>query len=203
MPYELKVDLGIAEILKFIYDIYNQPREAAAKKQDEALTKLHKHLEVILTVVTKLEDLFIEILRGFKDDDILRDADSLKLHLSQTRVFLESRQLLPLLDTAIGAVEAAAFSPKFDNADHQKMVSGLRELCSKLHNFRVALGESGITAPGFGYLMSLCYLAEQQLAVNAPVDPQITKLAGVAFDSYDWQLSSSIRKLIGSVTMNA
>ena len=197
----INIDVGIGDTIRAVNEILAKPKEALTKKQDETLARLHQQLEVILKIVTKLESLFIEVLRGFKNDAILREPNALKAHLSQTKTFLESRELLPYLDTAIGAVEAAAFSPRFEVADYQGLVEGLRELRAKLQLFRGALGRGGLTGPGLPQLMQLCYLAEQQLVKNGPVDQTIPQVAQQAFDNYDWRLSSDIRKLIGRITI--
>jgi hypothetical protein len=94
--------------------------------------------------------LFVEILRGYRDVRIIENPEALRAHVNQTHLFLDSRELLPRLDTAIGAIRAAAYSPRFEGADYQEMVVELRALDDKLRRFRASLGEGGITAPGLG-----------------------------------------------------
>jgi len=201
MP-SINVELGIGDTIRAINEILQQPKDQLIKKQDESLTALRQQLEIVFTVVTKLEDLYIEILRGFKNEEILRDPNALKAHVAQTNVFLESKKLIPYLEKSMGAIDGVAFNPRFEVADYQKMVEGLRDLRGKLHTFRGALGRGGLTAPGLWQLIQLCTLAEQQLASSAPVNPEIAQTARRAFDEYNWQLSSDIRRLIGYVILN-
>jgi len=199
----VNVELGIGDTIRAINEILGKPQNLLTKKQDETLVRLRQQLEIILKIVTELESLFIEILRGFRNDEILENKRTLKAHLNQTRTFLESRKLLPYLDTAIGAVEAAAFSPRFHESNYDEMVNGLRELRAKLHTFRGALGRNGHSGPGLPRLIQICALVEKQIATDEPVDINISKTAKEAFDSYDWHLSSDIHKLIGSITINS
>ena len=197
----VNIQLGIGDTIRAVKEILEKPQEAFAQKQDETLSTLRQQLEVILKIVTQLESMFTEILRGFRNDDILRDPKTLKEHLDQTNIFLESRELLQYLDPAIGSVEAATFSKRLEGEEYHDLVKGLRDLRRKLDLFRTALGRSGRTGPGLPQLMQLCYLADQQLKKSAPPDPKIPKVAEEALDKYDWALSSDIRKLIGRIVI--
>lgn len=207
----VNIDVGIVEAVKTIGDKLRQRRQDAEERRDRTLTDLRQQLEIVLVVVFKLEDLFNEILRDYRDDKITQNPEALQVLRDQTDRFLRSRRLLPYLDTAIEAINAAAFSPKFESRDYQEMVRGLRELSEKLNRFRMALGPGGQTAPGLWRLIDLRRLAEQQLATSRPedpnialaVDPNIAIIAEQAFNEYDWRLSSDIRGLIGSVIINS
>jgi hypothetical protein len=84
------------------------------------------------------------------------------------------------------------------------MVVKLQELEGKLNSWRMALGPGGTTGPGVWRLQELCYLAEQQLAAAPqPPDPSMAMVAKEAFEQYDWQLSTDIRRLIAHVKINA
>jgi FMN phosphatase YigB (HAD superfamily) len=141
----VNVELGIGDTIRAIGEIQNRAREEMRGLQDKALTELREQLEVTLTVITKLENLFVDILRGYRTPEITGNRDTLQEHLNQTRILLESRNLLPSLDTAMGAIEAAASSPRFKSADYREMVEGLRELERKLYGWRMALVPSSST----------------------------------------------------------
>jgi hypothetical protein len=196
----VNVELGIGDTIRAIGEIQNRAREDLRRQQDKALTELRQQLDITLTVIFKLENLFIEILRGYRNPEITGNREALQEHLNQTRMLLESRNLLPYLDHARGAIEAAASSSRFKSADYREMVEGLQELAGKLYSWRMALGPGGITGPGVWRLRELCSLAEQQLAAAPqPPDPEIAMAAKEAFELYDWQLSTDIRRLIAHV----
>lgn len=194
----IKVELGIAATIKAVDKIVRRPQEQFEKKQDEDLIKLRKELEIIHEIITKLEDLFMDILRGFRNEEILGNPEALKAHVNQTRVFLESKRLLHYFEPAIGAVHAARRSPRFQTADYLPMVEQLAHLGKKLDEFRERLGPGGFTGPAVGRLKQLCALAEQQLG-GGPPNPNIVETAKRAFEEYDWQLSTDIRKIIGYI----
>ena len=194
----IKVELGIGATIKAVDKIVRRLQERFEKKQDEDLIKLRQQLEIIHEVVTKLEDLFMDILSGFRNEEILGNPEALKAHVNQTTIFLESKRLLHYFEPAIGAVHAAFRSPRFRTADYLQMVSELKPLGEKLDEYRERLGPGGHTGPAVGRLKQLCFLAEQQLG-GGPPNPDIAKTAKRAFEEYDWQLSTDIRKIIGYI----
>lgn len=199
----INVDVGIGDTIRAIDEILSRSREGSLKKQDEMLVRLRQQLEIILSIVTKLEELFIELLRAYRDEEILKNPDALKSLIDQTSIFLESRKLLKHLEPAIGDVEAAAVSPRFgESKDYDEMVAGLHRLHEKLQVYRKALGAGGNTGPGILQLQNLRFLSRQHLDTLDPLIPKIAEVAQQAFDEHDWQLTSDIRKLIGIVRMN-
>ena len=204
LPFpSINVTVGIADTIRAIDEIRQRPKDQLAHKQDETLSALHQQLDIVFTVITKLEDLSIEILRGFMDEEILSNPEALKAHVAETEVFLTSKKLLPYLEKAIGAVDGAAFNARFQDDNYREMVTGLKNLSRNLHNFRNILGGGGYTAPGLGQLIQLCSLAKYQLEGDRLVNPDIAETARKAFEEYDWQLSSDIRRLIGYVILNS
>jgi hypothetical protein len=142
----VNVELGIGDTIRAIGETQNRAREDLRRQQDKALTELRQQLDITLTVIFKLENLFIEILRGYRNPEITGNREALQEHLNQTRMLLESRNLLPYLDHARGAIEAAASSSRFKSADYREMVEGLQELAGKLYSWRMALGPGGLAA---------------------------------------------------------
>lgn len=200
----VNVELGIAEVIQAIDQIRRKSQEELQRQRDKALTELAEQLQITRAIIIKLEDLFVELLRGFRDPKITENHEALREHMNQTRILLESKRLLPDLEYARGVIEGATESPRFKTASYQEMVESLRELQGKLYRWRMALGPGGISGPGVWRLQQLCHLAENQLAnASQPVDPEIAMTAKKAFDEYDWALSSDIHISIGQVKIHS
>jgi hypothetical protein len=86
----VNVELGIGDTIRAIGEIQNRARADLQRQQDKALTELTEQLEITLTVIFKLENLFIEILRGYRNPEITGSREALQEHLNQTRMLLES-----------------------------------------------------------------------------------------------------------------
>lgn len=197
----INIQLGIGETITAIDKILSQRKEESKQIKDDLLLNLRQNLEIIRIIITKLEDIFIELLRNYRDMEILQNPEALKSLAAQTQIFLESRELLEKFEPAIGGIEAAAENPRFKGSDYKLMVRDLDNLAQKLNVYRIALGEGGYTGPGVLQLSTLKWRAEQQLNSGGLVDPKIPELAQQAFEEYDWTSSSDIRKLIGRVIM--
>lgn len=179
----INIVANIAETIRAIDDIQKRTREEAQRLQDKTLAELKQQVEIAFSVIYTLEDMFIQILRHFRNPKITENAEALQELLNQTNMLLESRRLLPYLDMATEAIKAAASSPRFEVPDYEDLVNDLQELYPKLEQWRLALGPRGLTAPGIWQLFELRRLAELQLDTLQSDASDTAEDAGVSSSS--------------------
>jgi hypothetical protein len=209
-PFTVTLDLGIGECITTISEIRERERLRDREARADVLSHLSAELQVIHEIIVKLEDIFITLVVGFTDRDVLQSYDRLQDLVTATRKYLTERRLLPELEKSMGVVSDATTDEDLTNHIHPQMVEALNSLNWRLTQFRDQLGRAGlITGVGVMHLDTLRCLGEGYLASLDRGDPDVAArdslfaVADEAIRTYDFQLSGRIRPLIGYVQLRS
>src|SRR5688572_25904913 len=105
----INVDLGIEGSLRFIDEVLARRQ----KHQNDLLSALSDDLDIVSNIITTLDNLFIDLVRGFANARLTEQPAQLQTHVEETRKYLTSRNLLPKLEERLEILKGIAFDPRF------------------------------------------------------------------------------------------
>jgi hypothetical protein len=88
MPFSVKVDLGLAELISKL-DGINQRRRG---RQEQFFLDLYDDLDATHTIVTALDNAFVDLATGFADTAVIGDRETLTAHVKATQKYLSRRK---------------------------------------------------------------------------------------------------------------
>jgi len=202
----VKVDLGIAEVVRSIDAIIARRHNRKTDALANFASNLSDDLDVCSEIVKALDDLFIELIRGFSSAEITKDPELLKSHVEETRNYLRQRKLLPRLEECIGAIKTASLDSRLKSRDHRELVLALRSLASRLQFYRAKLGRGAVTGVGQTEDWNLETLCERALGHQyggGKLALTVEEIAEEVFRNHDFDVSDNIHGLIGVVRTHA
>jgi hypothetical protein len=205
-PLSLKVDLGIAETVGAVDAIIARWQNRETEVLSDFLSNLDDALDATTKIVNKLDDLFVDLVRGFADREIIDNQVLLQTHVKETRKYLQKRDLLPRLEQCIGAISGAAVDPRLAGRAYREMVSTLRSLVARLTEYRNQLGRGGITGVGQLEHWNLETLCEHALGYQyggGTIKKATDEIAEEVLRNHDFDLSDSVHRLIGKARIHA
>ena len=131
-PLSVKVDLGIAEVVRSVDAIFARRHNRKTEALTDFASTLSDDLDVCSEIVKALDNLFIELVRGFSSAEITNVPALLSSHVEETRKYLSRRELLPRLEECIGAIKTASLDSRLKSQGHRELVLALRSLASRL-----------------------------------------------------------------------
>jgi hypothetical protein len=206
LRFSVKVDLGIAEVVRTVDAVLTERRNRRSKSLADIASNLSDDLDVCSQIVKALDNFFIELVAGFSRVEIRNDPAVLTRHVEQTRHYLMRRELLPRLEEGIGAIKTAAFDPRLKDKKYRDLVTALRSLASRLTLYRDNLGRGALTGVGQNEDWNLETLCERALGYKYGGGQPALPLEDVAeevFRNHDFDVSDSIHRLIGTVRTQA
>ena len=205
-PLSIKVDLGIAEVIKSVDAIIARRHDRKAESLADFASNLFDDLDVCSEIVKALDNLFIEIVRGFSRPQITSVQSLLNDHVEETRKYLSRRDLLPRLEECIGAIKTASLEPRLKPQENRELVLALRSLASRLQFYRDKLGRGAITGVGQTEDWNLETLCERALGYQyggGKLALAVDEIAEEVFRNHDFDVSDNIHRLIGTVRTHA
>lgn len=200
MPIEVKVDLGIDTCISTVNEILSRRRN----RKENLMSNLSEELVVISEIVKTLDNLFIDLARGFANNNITENPTLLQAHIDETYKYLTRRELLPLLEKHIGIISGAAVDPRLRGRNYREMVSVLISITGKVNVYREKLGRGGITGVGQMEEWNLQTLCERAQGSNYNVETvPIENIALGVLSNHNFDLSDSIHQLIGKACLHA
>jgi hypothetical protein len=205
-PPSVKVDLGIADVLRAVDAILDRRRNRKTEALTDFASNLSDDLDVCSKIVNALDSLFIELVRGFSNPRITHDPALLGGHVEETREYLTRRDLLPRLEECIGGIKASSLDPRLKSQDHRELVLTLRSLASRLKFYRDELGKGAITGVGQTQDWNLETLCERALGYQyggGMLALEVEEIAEEVFRNHDFDVSDNIHRLIGTARAQA
>ncbi len=205
-PLSVKVDLGIAEVVRSVDAIFARRHNRKTEALADFASNLSDDLDVCSEIVKALDNLFIELVRGFSSAEITNVPALLSSHVEETRKYPRRRQLLPRLEECIGAIKAASLDSRLRSQDQRELVLALRSLVSRLQFYRDKLGRGAITGVGQTEDWNLETLCERALGYQyggGKLALAIEEIAEEVFRNHDFDVSDNIHRLIGTVRTHA
>lgn len=205
-PLSVKVDLGIAELVRAVDGILTRRHNRNTEALADFASNLSDDLDACSKIVKGLDDLFIELVTGFSSAKITHDPALLSAHVEETRKYLSRRELLPKLEECIGAIKAASLDSRLKGGEHRKLVLALRSLASRLQLYRDNLGRGAHTGVGQTEDWNLETLCERALGYQyggGRLALAVEEIAEEVFRNHDFDVSDNIHRLIGTVRTQA
>ncbi len=206
MPSSLKVDLGIADVVRVVDEILTRRHNRSTEALAGFASNLSDDLDVCSEIVKALDGLFIELVRGFSSTNITHDPALLSAHVEETRKYLSRRDLLPRMEECIGAIKAASLDSRLKSGDHRELVLALRSLASRLQLYRDNLGKGAVTGVGQTEDWNLETLCERALGYQyggGRLASPVEEIAEEVFRNHDFDVSDNIHRLIGTARKQA
>ena len=153
-----------------------------------------------------MDNLFIELVKGFSSVEITNVPALLSSHVEETRKYLSRRELLPRLEECIGAIKTSSLDSRLKSQDHRELVLALRSLASRLQFYRDKLGRGAITGVGQTEDWNLETLCERALGYQyggGKLALAVEEIAEEVFRNHDFDVSDNIHRLIGTVRTHA
>lgn len=195
----LNIDLGIAECIRVVNDIIS-------RGTTDLKNEIINDVDIILEVINTLDNIFIELVKGFADKTITQNLYLLKEYTRETEDFLMRRELLPVLEEHITILRnVASYEDErfhvLKRGKYREIVSSLRSLVKRLEEYRNALGTGITSAPGLKEEWNLMTLIEKAKGGGAGsfIDMSIEEIAEEIIRNHDIDLSDSISRLVGKV----
>jgi hypothetical protein len=205
-PLSVKIDLGIAEVVRSVDAIFARRHNRKTEALADFASNLSDDLDVCSEIVKALDNLFIELVRGFSSAEITNVPALLSGHVEETRKYLSRRELLPRLEECIGAIKTASLDSRLKSQDHRALVLALRSLASRLQFYRDKLGMGAITGVGQTEDWNLETLCERALGYQyggGKLALAVEAIAEEVFRNHDFDVSDNIHRLIGTVRTHA
>lgn len=205
-PISVKVDLGIAETVRTVDKILLRRRNRKSEALADFVANLSDGLEASSEIIKTLDNIFIELVRGFASKTITGDQTLLDAHVEETRKYLTSRDLLPRLEDCIGVISAASVDSRMKDRTFRDIVSTLRSLTARLQLYRDQLGRGGVTGVGQTQEWNLETLCERSLKYEyggGKIDITIADMAEEVLRNQDFDVSDNIHRLIGKARTQA
>jgi len=86
-PISVKVDLGIAETVRAVNDVLSRRQNRKAEILADFVANLCDDLEAASEIVKALDNIFIELVRGFASKETTGAPLLLNSHVEETRKF--------------------------------------------------------------------------------------------------------------------
>jgi len=197
----VNVDIGIGECVSSVDKILTRRHQRAA----DYFADLVDDLEAVSEIVNTLDNLFIELIRGFESSNLLQNKNKLNVHLEETMKYLTKRELLKPLEDFIGNIEAAAYTKKLKPKKYRDLVSALRSISKRLNEYREQLGRGAITGVGQMKDWNLMTLWERgnDVLKDRFEWRDLLEIAEEVHRNQDFGLSDSIHRLIGQAKGHA
>jgi hypothetical protein len=195
MTPEVKIDLGIEGCLRFVDDVVSR----RDKRKENFLDNLNDDLEVISKVISTLDNLFIDLAGGFANKDVVENPVRLQAHVEETFKYLRRRELLPILEERLGALNTAAYDERLQSKVHREMVLSLRSLVRRLAQYRDELGRGTMTGVGQKQDWNLVTLRECAQGYRQDIPVAIQDVAEEVLRNHDFDLSDNIHRLVGAL----
>lgn len=205
-PISVKVDLGIAETVRVVDEMLSRRRNHRSEALADFVANLCDGLDASSEIVKALDNIFIELVRGFASKTITGDQTLLNTHIEETRKYLTGRNLLPRLEDCIGVISAASVDPLMRDRAYRDIVSTLRSLTNRLQFYRDQLGRGGITGVGQTREWNLETLCERSLKYQyggGKIDITIEDMAEEVLRNHDFDVSDNLHRLIGKARTQA
>jgi len=192
----VNIDLGVADVLKLVGEILAR----RGQRKRDLVRDLVDDAEAAETVVKHLDRLFTDLLSEFARTRVTEDREQLADVVDEARKFLFQRELVPILDGRLAAINKAA-EPDGKGA---KLVGDLRPVLERLGqaleeyraNLDQAMDGAG-TAPG--NLSSVYRLARSRVNGSSESPAQIRELAERTLQEHDFSLSQRVYERIGEL----
>jgi hypothetical protein len=192
----VNIDLSVADVLKLVGEILAR----RGQRKRDLVRDLVDDAEAAETVVKHLDRLFTDLLSEFARTRVTEDREQLADVVDEARKFLFQRELVPILDGRLAAINKAA-EPDGKGA---KLVGDLRPVLERLGqalkeyraNLDQAMDGAG-TAPG--NLSSVYRLARSRVNGSSESPAQIRELAERTLQEHDFSLSQRVYERIGEL----
>jgi hypothetical protein len=198
----VNVDLGVAEAIRVVDEILSRRR----KRRESLVKDLVDDVEAAGEIVNKLDNLFLNLVRGFMDGDVAADASRLKAHVAEARKYLSNRELLPRLEALRGSIEAASSGPVLAKSPYRPLALELRRLVGLLADYRQALGRgaiTGVSQTADCNLETLCEKALQYDYGGGRSELSLEQMGEQVLRNFDADRSDRVHRLVGSVRATA
>jgi hypothetical protein len=196
-PITVSVDVGIGECVQVLDSIAAR----RASRKESYLSNLCDDLEAATTIINTLDNLFIELVLGFKDPRVVEDQVALGAHLEETMKYLSIRQLLPALERLTGSIMGAAQNKRLKR--FKDLVSTLEDLVRALEAYREELGRGRITGVGQKQEWNLMSLWECAKGYREKEEVSLAEMAEQVHRNHDFALSDRIHTLAGQAIGHA
>jgi hypothetical protein len=168
-PLTVKVDLGIAELIKKLDEI-NQRRHG---RTEAFFLNIRDDLESVATIIDGLDNLFVDLARGYSDRHLVDSSELLGDHVKATQDYLYGRNLVPKLIGLQGFITQAA------NDHRLRSKSGapekLSNVADRIQTYLTSINYTGPSGTGYEDLIELKGMAEKKLQGNALANEIISK----------------------------
>jgi hypothetical protein len=198
----VNVDLGVGDALRLVGEILGR----RGQRKRDLVRDLVDDAEAAETVVKHLDKLFIDLLTEFAQPRVTEDPEQLADVVDEARKFLYQRELLPILDARLAAINLAA-DPDSRGA---RRVGDLRPVLKRLGealgeyraNLDSATGKGhGETAPG--NLPSVYDLARSCLEGWGVSPAEVREKSEETLQEHDFSLSERVYERIGELRHSA
>ena len=180
-----------------VKDILSRRRE----REEDFLADLRDDCDAIGEIIDTLDNLFIALVRGFRERRVISDSALLEVHVRQTEIYLTDRHLLPLLLGRMEAIASTTSDPLLEAEAYGALAQTLRALTNSLEQYRADLGTGAWTAPGQRQewnLELLCERARDRDLGDGFLETSVEEMAEQVSRNHDFALSDSIHELVGA-----
>jgi hypothetical protein len=204
MP-EVKIDVGIGEALKVIDKIFARRHDRAQRNAANFYDDVKDDADAVYEIVTKLDQLFIDLVSGYEDPVVLRNPTELERHMRETAKYLGDRRLLPKLEEVTGRVEGIVSNPDMYRQRYPRLFNALASLFQNLGKYRDQLGEGAVTGKGLDKDVNLmtCYQRGQEFRDGKTPLADLQKTARLVKENQNYGVSSAILRDVGRIKSTA
>jgi hypothetical protein len=189
-PVTVKVDLGLANLIEELGKI-NDRRNG---RTEAFFLNVRDDLDSVATIVSGLDNLFVDLAEGYSDRHLVDDSEFLREHIRATKDYLHGRNLVDKL------IQLKGFFAHAANNDHLRSKSGAPEklstLADEIQRYLTSINYTGQSGTGYKELIELKKMAEKKLDGITPAN-EITRTGNEALRAHPFHTSAELLELVG------
>jgi hypothetical protein len=191
----INIDVGVGEVLRLVGEILAR----RGQRQRDLRQDVYDDAEAAEVVVKHLDKMFIDLVSEFASTRVSENLDLIDDTVDQARKFLFGRELLPVLDSRLAAIRAAAETEGKGAKSLRDLHAVLSVLVKALAEYRANLDQAmgGGTAPG--PLGRVYQLARSRVSGGSESPEQIRDEAERTLREHDFSLSERVYERTGEL----
>jgi len=191
----VNIDVGVGEVLRLVGEILAR----RGQRQRDLRQDVFDDAEAAEIVVKHLDKMFTDLVSEFASTRVSEDLDLLDDTVDQARKFLFGRELLPVLDSRLAAIRAAAEAEGRGAKSLRDLQAVLALLVQALGEYRTNLDQAMGDGTAPGPLARVYQLARSRVSGGSESPAQIREEAERTLREHDFSLSERVYERTGEL----